>query len=224
MTYGQKYVIRWTPRLKRKLLIIVVVIFFIGLVVGFAVGRVSAVDNKDENVVEVTKAPISTTPLITDTPKEETEKPVVDTIVIPVEPKIAYFDVPLSTDLQDYIFSLCESNNVPVALIMAMIETESSFRANIISGTNDYGLMQINSINHEWLSEEYGITDFLDPYQNVFCGITIIAGHLEKTDGDITKALMRYNCGPTGAWRLWDKGIYSTSYTEKIEGGMAKYE
>ena len=223
MTYGQKYVIRWTPRLKRKLLIILAVIFFIGTIVGFTIGRVSAIDSKDESVSEVTNTPTTPTPLFTDAPST-TETPTATPIVVPVEPEVKYFDVPLSTDLQDYIFALCESNNVPVALILAMIETESSFRPNVISGTNDYGLMQINSINHEWLSEKYGITDFLDPYQNVFCGITIIAGHLEKTDGDITKALMCYNCGLTGARRLWDKGIYSTSYTEKIEGRMAKYE
>ena len=111
-----------------------------------------------------------------------------------------------------------------MSLIIAMIEVESSFRPNVISGTSDYGLMQINKINHEWLTEEYGITDFLDPYQNVFCGITIIAGHLEKTDGDIALALMRYNCGATGAKRLWDKGIYSTSYTEKILAAMEVYD
>lgn len=223
MTYGQKYVIRWTPRLKKKLLTIVAIIFIIGIVLGFLLGRVSAVDAKDD-VAEVTKAPVTSTPLIVEVTESPTESTAEQVVIVPVEKQVEYFDVPLSKDLQDYIFTLCEQNNVPVALIMAMIETESSFRPNIISGTNDYGLMQINSVNHEWLSEEYGITDFLDPYQNVFCGITIIAGHLEKTDGDITKALMRYNCGPTGAWRLWDKGIYSTSYTEKIEGRMPKYE
>ena len=223
MTYGQKYVIRWTPRLKRKLFIILAVIFFIGAIVGFTIGRVSAVNSKDDNAVNVTNAPTTSIPLFTDA-SSTTEAPTSAPIVVPVEPDVKYFDVPLSEDLQDYIFSLCESNNVPAALIMAMIETESSFSPNVISGTNDYGLMQINAVNHEWLSEEYGITDPLDPYQNVFCGITIIAGHLEKTDGDVTNALMCYNCGPTGAQRLWDKGIYSTSYTEKIEERMAKYE
>jgi len=84
--------------------------------------------------------------------------------------------------------------------------------------------MQINTINHEWLQEELGITDFLDPYQNVMCGIYIISGHLEKTDGDIELALMRYNCGATGAKRLWDKGIYHTDYTRKIMGYYEFYK
>ena len=51
MTYRQKYVIRWTPRLKRKLLTIVAIIFIIGIVLGFMLGRVSAVDAKAEHTV-----------------------------------------------------------------------------------------------------------------------------------------------------------------------------
>ena len=137
------------------------------------------------------------------------------------EPPVQYYDVPLSEDLQDYIRTLCDENDVPMSLIIAMISVESSFRPNVVSRTSDYGLMQINKINHEWLSEEYSITDFLDPYQNVFCGITIFAEHLKKTDGGIELALMRYNCGATGAKRLWDKGIYHTDYTRKI---MEYYE
>ncbi len=166
----------------------------------------------------VKDTPSTTTPLVSDTTHTTTES-----IPIVEEPVVFYYDVPLSEDLQDYIRELCKKHDVPMSLIMAMIEVESSFRSDVISGTNDYGLMQINKINHEWLTEEYGITDFLDPYQNVFCGITIIAGHLEKTDGDIALALMRYNCGATGAKRLWDKGIYSTSYTEKILAAMEVY-
>lgn len=106
-------------------------------------------------------------------------------------------------------------------LVIAMIEHESSFRADVISKTNDYGYMQINTINHEWLSETIGVSNFLDPYENILCGIYIISGHLEKTDGNIELALMRYNCGATGAKRLWEQGVYSTSYSRSI---MALYE
>ena len=39
------------------------------------------------------------------------------------------------------------------------------------NGTFDSGLMQINSCNYEWLTEELGITDFYDPEQNIKCGV-----------------------------------------------------
>lgn len=152
----------------------------------------------------------------------ETTTPIVETMPIVTEPeKSYYFDVPLSYEIQDYIRENCEEYDVPMELVIAMIEHESSFRADVISKTNDYGYMQINTINHEWLSETLGVSNFLDPYENILCGIYIISGHLEKTDGNIELALMRYNCGATGARRLWEQGIYSTSYSRSI---MTLYE
>ena len=224
MNYGKKYVIRWTPRLVRVIILFLVAVFLIGGLLGFVIGRVSAVDSDIPNEPsiqntqsEVTR-PLDTKPIVVipATSKVETSAS--------TEPEKFYYDCPLDHDLQDYIRDLCIENDVPMDLVIAMISVESSFRPNVVSGTSDYGLMQINKINHEWLSEEYGITDLLDTYQNVFCGITIIAGHLEKTDGDISKALMRYNCGATGALRLWQQGIYSTSYTERVVSAYEFYK
>lgn len=154
--------------------------------------------------------------------QSETIISIVETTPTITEPKKPYyFDVPLSDEIQDYIREKCEEYDVAMELVIAMIEHESSFRADVISKTNDYGYMQINTINHEWLSETLGVTNFLDPYENILCGIYIISGHLEKTDGNIELALMRYNCGATGARRLWEQGIYSTSYSRSI---MTLYE
>ena len=216
MKYGETIKLRWSPRLKRMIVLVLLEVFFAGSIVGFFAGKLSA----SPVSVKMEKSNIeSTLPQMTVAPT-----PPVPETISPTEPPVQYYDVPLSEDLQDYIRELCLENNVPMSLVVAMIEVESSFRPDVISGTNDYGLMQINKINHGWLTEDYGITDFLDPYQNVFCGITIIADHLEKTDGDIPLALMRYNCGATGAKRLWDKGIYSTSFTDKIIAAMEVYD
>jgi soluble lytic murein transglycosylase-like protein len=141
--------------------------------------------------------------------------------VIDTEPVTVYFDVPLSKELQDYIRNLCDEYGIPIELVIAIIDVESTFRANVVSKTNDYGLMQINKCNHEWLTDKLGVTDFLDPYQNIKSGVHILSAHLEVTNGNIELALMRYNNGATGAKKLWDKGIYSTAYTRKI---MAAYE
>lgn len=141
--------------------------------------------------------------------------------VIDTEPVTVYFDIPLSKELQDYIRNLCDEYGVPIELVIAIIDVESTFRADVVSKTNDYGLMQINKCNHEWLTDKLGVTDFLDPYQNIYSGVHILSSHLEVTNGDIELALMRYNNGATGAKKLWDKGIYSTAYTQKI---MTVYE
>lgn len=142
----------------------------------------------------------------------------------PVEEPKFYYSVNLTHDLQDYIRDLCEQYDVPMSLIIAMIDAESGFASTIVSRTNDYGLMQINIINHDWLREKIGVTNMLDPYQNVMSGIYILSDKLSSNDGDIAKALMSYNCGASGARKLWDEGIFTTSYTEKIMKLYDSYE
>ena len=140
-----------------------------------------------------------------------------------MEDDVTYFDVPLSRSLQRYIHEVCADGDVPVALVMAMIDHESQFDAEAVSSTGDYGLMQINEINHETLAEKYRTGDMLNPYQNVFCGIKMIGSYLE-TYGDCGKALMAYNMGNYGAKKAWENGITSTSYSETIIKLMSEYE
>lgn len=128
---------------------------------------------------------------------------------------IVYYDVPLSYEIQDYISELCQIYKVPARVIYAIIKVESNFNANLISKTDDYGLMQINKCNHQWLREQYEIEDFLNTYDNIKSGIIIFSSHYQKYPY-LSRALMAYNMGAYGAKRAWDKGISSTRYTNKI--------
>ena len=195
----QKRVARRRAKVKKCLIRWLILAVLVGLVSGFFIGRVSAT-NDTEPILEVIPKVIPK-----ETPKEEPAK--------------VYYDCPLSKDLQDHIRTLCSQNDVPMDLVIAQIQVESGFRADCISATNDYGLMQINKINHKWLSEQYGITDFLDPYQNVLCGIKILSGHL-KNCGSLEKALMSYNMGSGGADNLWKQGIHTTNYVQKVKSAM----
>lgn len=133
-----------------------------------------------------------------------------------------YYDVPLSDELQEYTQDLCEEYDFPhYGIIIALIAHESSFRETVVSATNDYGYMQINKCNHEWLREELGITDFTDGKQNIRCGIYILAKLYHKYE-DIGLALMAYNCGESGAAKLWEQGIYSTAYSREIQQAAAE--
>lgn len=129
-----------------------------------------------------------------------------------VEPRINCI---LDNETQQMILEKSEMFDVDFAFIMAVIFRESSFRSDIISNSNDYGLMQINEINHEWLYDELGIVNFLDPEQNVTAGVYMLSDLFDKYENP-TLVLMAYNMGETGAKRLWDKGIYSTDYAEAI--------
>ena len=164
-----------------------------------------------------------TIPKKTVTITETVEVPVYESDMLVEDADVFLYDIPLSNSLQRYIYEICADEGVPVTLALAMIEHESGFNPEVISSTDDYGLMQINAINHEWLEEKYRVADFLNPYQNAFCGITIIGSYIEKY-GDYGKALMAYNMGDYGAQKAWENGVTSSSYSTTILDLMQKYE
>ena len=152
----------------------------------------------------------------TDVPKEtESTTPVVQ-IQEEAKKQYIYYDVPLDNDMQEYIQDICDDYGLDrYDIVIALIEKESTFRENVISSTNDYGYMQINECNHEWLSEELNINDFLDGEQNILAGVYILSGLYKKYE-DAGLALMAYNCGERGAKKPWEQGIYSTEYSRAI--------
>lgn len=132
-------------------------------------------------------------------------------------------DVDLDEETQEFIFYLCKGYNIDFCLVMAIIKQESNFDASTISPTNDYGLMQINIVNHEWLTDTLGVTDFLDPEENVRAGVFVLRKLFEEYN-DPSLVLMSYNMGEKGATKLWKKGIYSTEYTESVFEYQAMFE
>lgn len=183
---------------RNRIIAVLIVLVLIGGIAGFFIGRGSA----PEKTLTVTKT---------------VEVPVYETA------EVFLYDVPLSDSLQRYIYEICADEGVPVTLTLAMIEYESGFNPEAVSATDDYGLMQINSVNHNWLEEKYRTADMLNPYQNVFCGISIIGEYLKKYE-DYGKALMAYNMGDYGAQKAWENSVTSTKYSESILALMDKYE
>lgn len=129
----------------------------------------------------------------------------------------SYFDVPLDHKLQDHIFALCEEKSIDPAIIIAMIDKESKFDIDIIGDKGkSYGLMQIQPRWHKERMKELGVTDLLDPYQNVTVGIDILAELLESGKS-LEWALMAYNGGHSYANRLTAEGRLSTYASTVIE-------
>jgi len=130
-------------------------------------------------------------------------------------------DIALSEEIQKFIWDLCEENNIAFELVIALIEVESTFRSRLVSHSN-YGLMQINIVNHRRLKSELGITNFLDPKQNITAGVFMLTELFERYT-DTSMVLMAYNHGDAGAKRLWDRKIYETKYTRKVFAAQDKY-
>lgn len=123
--------------------------------------------------------------------------------------------VTFGEDLQEFTYYLSAAYDIDYTLVLAIISKESSFMPDGISSTNDYGLMQINACNHEWLTEELGITNFIDPYENIKAGLFILRGLFEKYDST-SKVLMAYNMGENGASKLWEQGIFESNYSKDV--------
>lgn len=123
----------------------------------------------------------------------------------------------LAYDLQALMQDACERYGVPYTLALAIAEVETHFDPDAVSAGGDTGLMQINPCNHAWLLEQ-GI-DVHTYAGNIEAGIYIISGYLNTYD-TIDMALMAYNCGPSGAQKLQESGVYQTDYTRKVMAAL----
>lgn len=130
-------------------------------------------------------------------------------------------DIPISKDLQNYIYKLCGKNKDFYCLMVAVMDQESDFKTDIVSADgHDFGLFQIRDCNFSWLKKELDVSDFTDPYENSKCAVHMMKKLIDKYE-HYNLALMAYNMGEYGAKRKWNSGIYSSSYSKAV---MPKYE
>lgn len=127
--------------------------------------------------------------------------------------------------MQIYTRCLCKQNDVPYALVLAMIEHESGYVFDKTGdGGNSKGYMQIYEKWHKDRMQRLGCTDLMNPYQNVRVGIDFIS-YLLKKYGTVQDALAAYNYGEKGAREhLWSNGVYVYSYNREIMKRMKEIE
>jgi hypothetical protein len=181
------------------------------------------------NMVEIPEAEESEVDILEESEEIESDTHEPEESEEPVEPETPktpvkkYFNVPLSEELQDHIFKLCEKYDIEPALVISMIKKESNFRANAMGDKGrSYGLMQIQQRWHKARMKKLGCTDLLDPFQNVTVGIDILAG-LISDKKPIEWSLMAYNGGGAYANRKWSNGEVS-SYVKTVLSNKEKLE
>lgn len=98
----------------------------------------------------------------------------------------------IGSPFEGLIQAASSQNNVPTALIKAIISQESAWDP---SATNladpSYGLMQVNTKAHPDVTPQ----QMLDPAQNIPYGTQYLAYQLGRYGGDIEKAVSAYNAG-----------------------------
>lgn len=119
------------------------------------------------------------------------------------------YDVPLSAEIQRYIFNVSDYYGVDPALVIALIEKESSYNSSAIGdGGDSIGIMQIQPKWHAERMDRLGASDLFNPYENVSVGIDILAEYLAAGQG-VEWALMAYNGGASYANRMTAEGKIS---------------
>lgn len=172
---------------------------------------------------EETITPIETeTDFITTEEVEITEE--INTETIPSSPVAPtpyvpqYYDIKkLSKNLQEHIFTLCEQYKLPSDIVISVIYRESSYNPNIMGDNGEaYGLMQVQPKWHQDRMDKLGVTNLLDPYQNVMVGIDYL-GELAASGKPIEWVLMAYNGGPDYADYYFERGQITAYVTAIIE-------
>lgn len=85
---------------------------------------------------------------------------------------------------------------VPPNLALGIASHESGFNPNATNvntnGTTDWGVMQLNDTTVKTL----GVSNPLDPQQNIDAGVGLLASYLQKYNGNTSLALQAYASGP----------------------------
>lgn len=110
-------------------------------------------------------------------------------------------DVPLNRELQAVLREACREHGVPVPLALGLIEEESHFQADVVSGKEAYGLCQLNP---KYFPED------LDPAGNIAAGIGWLGELLERY-GDPAAALRAYNLGYDDGDRVFAAAVLATA-------------
>lgn len=128
----------------------------------------------------------------------------------------ARYAVPLEADLQEHIIRESNARRIDPSVVFAVIQIESRYDIDAMGDSGKaYGLMQIQQRWHRERMAELGVTDLLDPYQNVSVGIDYLSECIERNG--LEKGLMVYNAGQQGAQRMWFQyGVYTNEYSRKV--------
>ncbi len=107
------------------------------------------------------------------------------------------------SELKDVVIHLGKEYRIDPLLILSVIHVESRFKPSAASNRGALGLMQIKPIVLRELGKRRNVGSFEqqrllnDKAFNLYVGVRYLSFLLKKFDGDVNKALMAYNAGPT---------------------------
>lgn len=133
------------------------------------------------------------------------------------------YNISLPVEQQKYAYNLCQQYGIQYELFLAVMYKESGFNPNAVGGGNSYGLCQIHVSNHANLSRKLGVSNFLNPYDNMTAGAYLLAHYLNaassKVSGDAVEVygLNAYNMGEGAYYNYcYSQGILNRGYSNSV--------
>ena len=172
--------------------------------------------DKDEEIIESNKSKVLSKKEIEEFLNHDPDTPYWDEIVTE-EQGYQFLDILLPQTLQAFTQEQCNDYDVPYELVLALMESESSFRDDIGSekvlggsegGPRYYGYMQLSADNCEKAANTYAL-DAHTPEGNIEMAVLILSGYLEKYDNNWENAIMAYKGGEGYADSMIIKGEVS---------------
>ena len=141
----------------------------------------------------------------------------------PVTEGFKQYNIRLPLEQQQYAYNICQKYGIQYELFLAIMYKESGFNPNAVGGGNSYGLCQIHVSNHANLRSKLGLTNFLDPYDNMTAGAYLLSSYFgsarKVVSGDAVEvyALNSYNMGE-GVYfsTCYSKGILNREYSNSV--------
>jgi len=107
-------------------------------------------------------------------------------------PRAPASSLPTASWMTGYVDRVSRANDLPPALVHAIIKAESNGQRKAVSPKGAKGVMQLMPFT----SKRMRVIDPFDPIENIEGGIRYIKELLVSFEGDLTNTVAAYNAGP----------------------------
>jgi len=141
-------------------------------------------------------------------------------------------ETPLDSESALSLVKYADQYDVPVSLVLSVIEIESNFDKDLVGTHQDRGLMQIIPDTEKWLATEFGQElgieynpdQIFEPEYNLALGVKYLALLMDSHGSNYERILSEYNRGPYNLAKYYAANqTYSTTYSRSVLSKQKKY-